>query len=112
MTWPSHNRPASNSALPGIAIGGLSSFTDHLRRAAPELGYRIAGFISNGSADPKVQPVLGGLTDIPDIVRDHVVGEVIIAWAGISHHELIDIVTGCTREGVDIKFFPRRPAPA
>jgi proteasome beta subunit len=37
VTWPSHNRPASNSALPGIAIGGLSSFTDHLRRAAPEL---------------------------------------------------------------------------
>ncbi len=75
-------------------------------RAAPELGYRIAGFISNGSSDPKVQPVLGGLTDIPDIVRDQAVGEVIIAWAGISHHELIDIVTGCTRMRVDIKIFP------
>src|SRR4030081_1616064 len=75
-------------------------------RAAPELGYRIAGFISSGSPDPKVQPVLGGLTDIPGIVRDHAVGEVIIAWAGISHHELIDIVTGCTRLGVDIKIFP------
>jgi proteasome beta subunit len=37
VTWPSHNRPASNSALPGIATGGFSSFTDHLRRAAPEL---------------------------------------------------------------------------
>src|SRR5437899_10809652 len=75
-------------------------------RAAPELGYRIAGFISNGAADPKVEPVLGGLTDIPEIVRDHAVGELIIAWAGISHHELIDIVTGCTRMRVDIKIFP------
>ncbi|MDT5166099.1 MAG: proteasome beta subunit, partial [Mycobacterium sp.] len=37
MTWPSHNRPAGNSALPGIATGGLSSFTDYLRLAAPEL---------------------------------------------------------------------------
>jgi proteasome beta subunit len=37
VTWPFHNRPASNSALPGIATGGLSSFTDHLRHAAPEL---------------------------------------------------------------------------
>jgi proteasome beta subunit len=36
VTWPFHNRPASNS-LPGIATGGLSSFTDHLRHAAPEL---------------------------------------------------------------------------
>jgi exopolysaccharide biosynthesis polyprenyl glycosylphosphotransferase len=75
-------------------------------RAAPELGYRIAGFIGNGSVDPKVHPLLGGLTDIPQIVRDHGVGEVIIAWAGISHHELIDIVTGCTRLRVDIKIFP------
>jgi len=75
-------------------------------QAAPELGYRIAGFISNGAADPKVDPVLGGLADIPNIVRDQGVGEVIIAWAGISHHELIDIVTGCTRMRVDIKIFP------
>jgi exopolysaccharide biosynthesis polyprenyl glycosylphosphotransferase len=75
-------------------------------RAAPELGYCIAGFIGNGSPDPKVAPVLGGLTDIPGIVRDQAVGEVIIAWPGISHHELIDIVTGCTRLRVDIKIFP------
>ena len=37
MTWPFHNRPATNSALPGIATGGLSSFSDYLRREAPEL---------------------------------------------------------------------------
>ncbi|MDT5275014.1 MAG: proteasome beta subunit [Mycobacterium sp.] len=37
MTWPFHNRPNTNSALPGIATGGLSSFTDYLRREAPEL---------------------------------------------------------------------------
>jgi exopolysaccharide biosynthesis polyprenyl glycosylphosphotransferase len=75
-------------------------------RSAPELGYRIAGFIGNGSPNPKVGPVLGGLSDIPAIVRDHGVGEVIIAWAGISHPELIDIVTSCTRLRVDIKIFP------
>jgi exopolysaccharide biosynthesis polyprenyl glycosylphosphotransferase len=75
-------------------------------RAAPELGYRIAGFIGNGSPEPKVEPVLGGLADVPRIVRDQSVGEVIIAWAGISHHELIEIVTGCTRLRVDIKIFP------
>ena len=37
MTWPNRDRLATNSALPGTASGGLSSFTDHLRRAAPEL---------------------------------------------------------------------------
>jgi proteasome beta subunit len=37
VTWPNRDRPATNSALPGTATGGLSSFTDHLRRTAPEL---------------------------------------------------------------------------
>ncbi len=37
MTWPNRDRLATNSALPGTASGGLSSFTDYLRRAAPEL---------------------------------------------------------------------------
>jgi exopolysaccharide biosynthesis polyprenyl glycosylphosphotransferase len=75
-------------------------------RSAPELGYRVAGFIGNGTPDPRVHPVLGGLTEISTIVREHAVGEVIIAWAGISHHQLVDIVTDCTRQRVDIKIFP------
>jgi len=37
VTWPNRDRLATNSAFPGTASGGLSSFTDHLRRAAPEL---------------------------------------------------------------------------
>src|ERR1700730_11408866 len=40
-------------------------------QSAPELGYRVAGFIGNGSANPIVQPVLGGLADIPELVREH-----------------------------------------
>ncbi|HEY2448108.1 MAG TPA: proteasome subunit beta [Mycobacterium sp.] len=47
MTWPNRDRLATNSALPGTASGGLSSFTDYLRREAPEL--LPAGI---GSADP------------------------------------------------------------
>ena len=37
MTWPFRDRPAPNTPFPGTASGGLSSFTDHLRREAPEL---------------------------------------------------------------------------
>jgi proteasome beta subunit len=37
VTWPNRDRLATNSVLAGTASGGLSSFTDHLRRAAPEL---------------------------------------------------------------------------
>jgi len=53
VTWPFHNRPATNSALPGIATGGLSSFTDYLRREAPEL--LPAGVGSAGAITPSSQ---------------------------------------------------------
>ena len=89
-----------------VGDGEQAQLVEAKIRSAPELGYRIAGFIGNGSPSPRVQPVLGGLMDIPRIVRDEGIGEVIIAWAGISHHQLVDIVTGCTRQRVDIKIFP------
>ncbi|HEV7664550.1 MAG TPA: undecaprenyl-phosphate glucose phosphotransferase [Chloroflexota bacterium] len=89
-----------------VGDGEQAQLVEAKIRAAPELGYRVAGFIGNGAATAVVRPVLGGLADIPTIVRDQHVGEVIIAWAGISHIELVDIVTGCTRQRVDIKIFP------
>jgi exopolysaccharide biosynthesis polyprenyl glycosylphosphotransferase len=74
--------------------------------AAPELGYSIVGFIGSSSDDARVRPVLGGLPDVPRIVREQRVGEVIIAWPGISHPHLVDIIAGCTQQRVDIKIFP------
>jgi exopolysaccharide biosynthesis polyprenyl glycosylphosphotransferase len=78
-------------------------------REAPDLGYRVVGFIGDAAvADglARVQPILGGLEDVADVVRRHGIGEVIIASPGISHPQLVDIVTGCTREQVNIKIFP------
>jgi exopolysaccharide biosynthesis polyprenyl glycosylphosphotransferase len=89
-----------------VGDGEQAQLVEAKIRSAPELGYRIAGFIGNGSANARVRPVLGGLADVPRVVREHRIGEVIIAWAGISHHQLVDIVTGCTRQRVDIKIFP------
>jgi proteasome beta subunit len=55
VTWPFRDRLATNSALPGTAAGGLSSFTDHLRRHAPELlpsGISSADAVGLGSQLP------------------------------------------------------------
>ena len=55
MTWPNRDRLAINSALPGSASGGLSSFSDYLRREAPELlpaGIGSADVITPSSALP------------------------------------------------------------
>lgn len=89
-----------------VGDGEQAQLVEAKIQAAPELGYRIVGFIGNGSPDAKVQPVLGGLKDIPGVVREYAVGEVIIAWAGLSHPDLVELIAGCTQQRVDIKIFP------
>ncbi|MCV7260739.1 proteasome subunit beta [Mycobacterium shimoidei] len=54
MTWPFQNRPATNSALPGVPATpiDLSSFADLLRRQAPELLPTGASGAEPGGAGP------------------------------------------------------------
>jgi len=89
-----------------VGDGEQAQLVEAKIRAAPELGYRIVGFVGNGSPNPRVEPVLGHLRDVPAIVRQQAIGEVVIAWAGISHPDLVDLIAGCTQQHVDIKIFP------
>jgi exopolysaccharide biosynthesis polyprenyl glycosylphosphotransferase len=89
-----------------VGDGEQAQLVEAKIRDAPELGYRIIGFIGHGSPRPRVQPVLGQLKDVPRVVGEQGIGEVIIAWAGISHPDLVDLIAGCTQQRVDIKIFP------
>jgi proteasome beta subunit len=57
VTWPFRDRLATHTPLPGTAFGGLSSFSDFLRREAPEL--LPAG---TGTAEPGAAPLPHGTT--------------------------------------------------
>src|SRR5919109_4059324 len=64
-----------------VGDGEQAQLVEAKIRAAPELGYRVVGFIGGSSDPPRVDPVIGHLKDVPTIVRERGVGEVIIAWA-------------------------------
>jgi exopolysaccharide biosynthesis polyprenyl glycosylphosphotransferase len=78
-------------------------------RQMPRLGYSIVGFV-DGEAPAGQQimgvPVLGAVDDIPAIIKDHEVEEVIIGMPELSHHELLAIISRCERGQVGIKIFP------
>ena len=103
-----HRRGRDLERILIVGDGEQAQLVDAKIRAAPELGYRVVGFVGSGSSNgaARVDPVLGDLAQIPELVRRYGVGEVIIAWPTIGHHQLVDIVTGCTRQRVDIKIFP------
>lgn len=74
----------------------------------PNLGYRIVGVVdSNVSAAPvEAVPLLGTPADIPQIIEDYRVDEVIVALPEASHQEILGIVSMCEREKVSIRVFP------
>lgn len=93
-----------------VGAGREASLVDAKIREAPELGYELVGFVAQdgavGGAAQVNGSVLGGLSDVPALVRAHDVGEVIIAAPGIGHRELVDLVNACTQEHVNIKIYP------
>ena len=78
-------------------------------RQMPRLGYEVVGFIDGD--DPPVEeimgvPVLGGVDDIPELIKEHEIEEVIIGRPELAHQEVLAIISRCERGQVGIKIFP------
>jgi exopolysaccharide biosynthesis polyprenyl glycosylphosphotransferase len=77
---------------------------------APELGYRPAGLASDvdppGSTPLDGLPVLGNLEEVGKIVREQDIQEVIIAEPSLTHQRILDVISQCEREQVNIRVFP------
>lgn len=78
-------------------------------RRAPELGYRVQGFLSDsvpvGTLVDGV-PVLGRTASLGRVIRATKADEVIIALSGRSSAEVLDTVALAEDESVDIKLYP------
>ena len=63
----------------------------------PRLGYRLEGFISsNGGGRPEHDaPILGNAHDVPALVAEHGIVEVMFAAPDLSHEEVLTVVSGC-----------------
>jgi exopolysaccharide biosynthesis polyprenyl glycosylphosphotransferase len=75
-----------------------------------KLGYHVMGFIDSGKhvRHKKVMgvPVLGTLVDIPAVIEQYGIDEVVIGMPESSHQELVGIISLCEREKVGIRVFP------
>jgi exopolysaccharide biosynthesis polyprenyl glycosylphosphotransferase len=77
-------------------------------RHAPELGYRVIGFVDDGPVEtlPAAAPVLGTLANVATLIRQHQIGELIIASPHLDQRAMLDLVGSCGRERVNVKLFP------
>jgi exopolysaccharide biosynthesis polyprenyl glycosylphosphotransferase len=71
------------------------------------MGYRVVGII-NGTAGSQIQgvPVLGTVDQLPDLIAEHEIDEVIIGEPESTHEELLRVIALCQRGRVTIRIFP------
>jgi len=91
-----------------VGDGEVGQMIQQKIRHSPGLGYSVVGFVTNGTDLRPVMdvPVLGHLDDLPDLIQQHAVNEVIIGLPDASRQELLALISLCERGRVGIKIFP------
>ena len=91
----------------------------------PGLGYQMLGFVDGGDPSTALRrgseqgsghrlelenvmgvPVLGRIDDLPSLIDEYSIDEVIIALPEASHEEILTIISLCERGKVSIKVYP------
>ncbi len=77
--------------------------------AQPELGYQVAGFVDD---DPEKRVTIGrfqcwgSIQDLPVILHQHVIDQVIVTLPWESHRQIMQIIAECERAGVRARIVP------
>ena len=76
----------------------------------PDLGVRVAGVLEPPRTTEERAvwdvPVLGPIDDIARVAREQRADEVIVAMAGRSYQDLLEIVDLCADVNVGLKIYP------
>jgi exopolysaccharide biosynthesis polyprenyl glycosylphosphotransferase len=91
-----------------VGTGEVGRIVTQKIKRSPELGYRVVGFVDDNPKIKAVQniPVLGNTDDLPELIKNLAIKEVIIAMPEASHQETLKIVSKCDRGKVSVKVFP------
>ncbi len=75
---------------------------------SPYLGYDLVGVVNGTDGLEEIQgiPVLGVPEDLPSLIDDNDVDEVIIAMPEKGHRETMHVISYCERGRVSVKIFP------
>lgn len=93
-----------------LIVGGgriARDITNKIRKN-PDLGYNIVGIVT--SSEPKGKmlgvPLIGRYEEIPRLIDELQVEQVIVALSDAKRGELVELITLCQRGQVDIKVYP------
>ncbi len=94
-----------------VGTGDAAQLVVHKIQGSAFLGYRLLGLVADGNGDGPAPgfdgvPVLGCTEDLPRIIDDNAVDEVIIAMPEANDDEMLRVTSLAHRERVSLKVFP------
>ncbi len=111
IRWVQNQARAGRFDLTRVAVVGTGPTATLLAEriaAAPELGYDLAGLVSErprdpGAGDRLAIPVIGSLDELPDLIERQRIEEIIFAEPELSSTEIADFLIRARRSTVDVK---------
>lgn len=75
---------------------------------SPQLGYELVGLINGEEGETEILgvPVLGTPEDLPELIDELAIDEVIVAIPEKGHREAVRVISYCERGRVTVKVFP------
>jgi Undecaprenyl-phosphate glucose phosphotransferase len=93
-----------------VGTGDIGQLVLDKIKNSPYLGYEVVGFVSkNGHGELTElsgRPVLGRSDDLPQLIDQYQIDEVIIALPEAAHDEILDLISKCSKADLSIKVFP------
>jgi len=101
-------RGANSDRVLIVGTGEIAKMILDKIRNKPGLGYRAVGFVAEQPGVSAVYgiPVVGLVDDMGALIKEHQISEVIVALPTLSQKQMLDIVSKCQREHVNIRCYP------
>ena len=88
-----------------VGTGATARMIQQKTKKSPQLGYQVVGFVGTGG-DAAGLPIVGSEADLPRIIQERSVEEVIIALPEAPHEAQLDIISVCEGEHTTVRVFP------
>lgn len=109
IRWALRSRGVEEERILIVGPGEVGQLIEKQIKSTPGLGYRVVGFVAPNGATPSSGaggPILGRTEELPRLIREHHIDEVIIALPDAPHEQLLEIISQCQLGQVAIKVFP------
>ena len=90
-----------------IGAGQVAERLARILEVHADYGLLPIGFLDDGPVEPLGLPVLGGVDELDDVLREHRIDRIVIAFGSYRSSDLVRIIRRCENASVEMYVVPR-----